>query len=123
MSVKNLTAMLAGIVMLLVFGGFTIYGYIWLHQTFAVTWAVIAGIMLANLDWVRRKPGRVHNQHHANIARVIGIAGGPIVHVLLGSHTQFSFTVYVSALCLPLVLYLLIVVIIDVRPRRGYWRR
>jgi hypothetical protein len=120
---KNIKGLLAAVVLFIVFGGFSGYAYFVQHQYAAVTGAVIVGIVLAGIDWALRKPGRTPNKKVMGIAYAIGVLGGPLVNLLWGESAQFSFVVYVSSLCLPLVAYILIVTFIFASKSPGYWSR
>jgi hypothetical protein len=120
---KNLKGFLAAIVLLVVFGGFSGYAYLVQHQHVAVTWAVIAGILLTSVDWALRKPGHAPNKKVMGAAYAIGVLGGPLVHLMWGENAQFSIVVYLSSLCLPLVVYILIMTFIFASKSPGYWSR
>jgi hypothetical protein len=120
---KNVKGLLAAIIALIVFVGFSGYAYFVQHQHMAVGWALIAGIVLAGIDWALRKPGRTPNKKVMGVAYAIGILGGPVVHLLWSENAQFSIAAYLSSLCLPLVLYILLVTFIFASKNPGYWRR
>ncbi|HSX17358.1 MAG TPA: hypothetical protein VLH86_04620 [Patescibacteria group bacterium] len=120
---KNVKGLLAAIIALIVFGSFSGYAYFAQHQHMVVGLALIAGILLAGIDWALRKPGRTPNKVVMSTAYIIGILGGPVVHLLWGENTQFSIAVYLSSLCLPLVAYILLATCIFASKRPGYWGR
>jgi len=120
---KNIKSLLAAILLLFMFGGFSGYAYLVQHQHMAVAWALIAGILLAGADWALRKPGRTPNKKVMGIAYSIGVLGGPLVHLLWGENTYFSVVAYLSSLCLPLVLYIVVITFILASKSPGFWRR
>lgn len=120
---RNVKAFLAGVAALIVFGAFSGYGYVVQHEHVAVILAIIVGILLAVLDWTIRKPGRTPNKKLMGVAYVLGILGGPFVHLVWGERVQLSIIVYLSSLCLPSVVYILLLTLVLARRRPGYWGR
>lgn len=120
---KNIKGLLAGTTSLIVISGFSGYGYFVQHEHLALITAIIIGVLLVGIDWAVRKPGRTSNKKVIGVAYAIGILGGPIVHFVWGENIQFSIAVYLSGLCFPLVLYLLIAMAIHASKNPGYWSR
>jgi hypothetical protein len=120
---KNVKSFLAGIILLIGFAGFSGYGYFVQGQHFAVWWPLVVGVVLAGIDWMVRKPGRAPNPAVMSIAYVVGALAGPAVHRIWGSEVQLLLAVYISSLCVPLVVYLLVATLVVAHNHSGYWSR